>query len=302
MRDLVIIGAGPAGLSAAAYAIRKRLDVLVVSPDIGGKTNHPFTLPWIDDYQVIRAKEVVTSFKRELDYISFSHRRDSVKAVEAEDPGFAVRMTSGQSESCRALIVATGVQRVPLDVSGEREFLSRGLGYSSVSYSHLFIDRTVFLTGNGPRLLRSAFDVALHARSVLVNLEPDGEYDAGLIAKLGALKNVTLVSDGTVVEFAGREYAESVKVQHRNGATDAFEADGFFVEREPVPASLALAELVKLDPHGCIEVDLDCRTSRPGIFAAGDVTTVRQEQVLIALGDGAKAALAAYDYLLTSAR
>lgn len=302
MRDLVIMGAGPAGLSAAAYAIRKRLDVLVISPDIGGKTNHPFTLPWMDDYQVIRAKEVVSSFKRELDYIGFSHRRDSAKAVEAEAEGFAVRLTSGRTETCRTLIVATGVQRVPLDVPGEQKFLSRGLGYSSVSYSHLFIDRTVFLTGNGPRLLRSAFDVALHARSVLVNLEPDGNYEPELVAKLGGLRNVTLVPDGTVTEFAGRDYAESVTVQLNNGAADTYHADGFFVEREPIPASLAVADLVKLDPHGCIDVDLDCRTSRPGVFAAGDVTTVRQEQVLIALGDGAKAALAAYDYLLTVSR
>ncbi len=299
MRDIIIIGAGPAGLAAAAYAIRKRLDVLVIAPDVGGKTNHPLTLPWIDEHQVIRAKEVVESFKRELDYIGFLHNPARVKHVDAVAEGFTVHLLSGQTESCHALILATGIERVPLDVPGEMKYLSLGLGYSVISYSHLFIERSVFLTGNGPRVLRSAFDVALHASRVTVNLEPAGEFDAENTRKLGELQNVTIISGGTVTEFRGREFAEEVDVRHGDGTNGTIRADGFFVEREPVPSSLPFAHLVELDERGRVVVDIDARTSRAGIFAAGDLTVVRQEQVLIALGEGAKAALAAYDYLFT---
>ncbi|WP_455381911.1 NAD(P)/FAD-dependent oxidoreductase, partial [Salinispira pacifica] len=244
MRDLVIMGAGPAGLSAAAYAIRKRLDLLVISPDLGGKTNYHFTLPWMDDFQVIRANETVASFKRELDYIGFSHRRDTVKAVELAGSGFVVHTTSGQTEESHALIIATGASQVPLDVPGERKFLSRGLGYSAVSYSHLFIDRTVFLTGNGPRVLRAAFDAALHAAQVVTVLEPVGEYDPSVLAALRKRKNVTLVEGGSIVEFRGREFAEEVVVRDRDSDLRTYRADGFFVERQPVPASLPVAELL----------------------------------------------------------
>ncbi|HUX13565.1 MAG TPA: NAD(P)/FAD-dependent oxidoreductase [Spirochaetia bacterium] len=299
MKDIIVIGAGPAGLAAAAYAIRKRLDVLVVSPDVGGKTNHALTLPWTEEHQVIRAKEVVESFKRELDYIGFSHNPGRVKHVDAAAEGFTVHLLSGKTESCRALVLATGIERVPLDVPGEVKYLSRGLGYSLVSYSHLFIDRSVFLTGNGPRVLRSAFEVAIHASRVTVNLEPAAEFDAETVKSLGALHNVTIIPGGTVTEFRGREFAEEVVVRHDDGTIGTIRADGFFVEREPVPSSLPFAHLVSLDERGRVVVDIDARTSRIGIFAAGDLTNVRQEQVLIALGEGAKAALAAYEYLLS---
>lgn len=302
MRDLIIAGAGPAGLAASAYAIRKRLDVLVVSPDVGGKTNYPFSLPWMDEYQVIRGKEVVAGFKRELEYIQFAHLRDTVKQVDAGADSLVVHTGSGTSEECHALIVATGAGRVPLDVPGERKYLSRGLGYSAISYSHLFIDRTVLLIGNGPRLLASALDVALHAASVIVILEPNGSFEADDLQLIESNERITVLRDCTISEFKGKEFAEEAVVRFPDNRTETFRADGFFIEREPIPVSLAVAELVTLDDHGRIVVDMDNRTSHPGVFAAGDVTIVRREQVLVSLGEGTKAALSAYDYLLNRKR
>lgn len=312
MHDLIIIGAGPAGLAAAAYAIRKRLDVLVISPDTGGKTNHPFALPWLHDYQVIRGKEVVSSFKRELEYIDFARRREQVNHVDhiaadsttggAGGDQFVVHTLSGDTETGRALIVATGSDRVPLDVPGELVYLSRGVGYSAISYSHLFIDRTVFLIGNGPRVISSALDLALHAAHVTVVIETDGAAPGPAEAErtllLERTANVTVLRNAAVREFRGSEYAETVVITRDDGTEERLHADGFFIEREPIPVSLPVADLVHLDAHGKIVVDVDCRTSRAGVFAAGDVTNVRSEQVLVALGEGSKAALSAYDYLL----
>jgi thioredoxin reductase len=298
MYDLIVIGGGPAGLTATMYAIRKRLNVLLVSKDLGGKTNYHLALPWIEDYQVIRGLEVVNKFKSELEYLKFARLLQTVEHVEHRPNGFAVLTREGTELLCKAVIVATGTRQKFLSVPGERDFLMRGLCYSALSYAPLFIDRKATVVGDSDLALRSTAELATVAKHVhLVGVSKD-TLEMPLGKKLKGANNVTILEGYQVVEVRGNSYAERLVVKAPDGQQSEIEADGTFIEMGLVPSSQMVHDLVELDEGGHIKVDSLSHTSQPGVFAAGDVTDIFAEQVLIAVGEGAKAALSAYDYLL----
>jgi NADH-dependent peroxiredoxin subunit F len=298
MYDLIIVGGGPAGLTAAVYAIRKRLNVLLVSKDLGGKTNYHLELPDMETHQVIRGTEVVERFRGELEYLNFARHLEGVHRVTRRDHHYLVH-TSGDAElSTKALIIATGARQQLLNVPGERDYLSRGLCYSAVSYAPLFIDKKTVVIGDGELALRSAAELATVAEHVTV-VGPTGiALDTVLSRKLRAAANVTILAGHHVSRVIGNGFAQGVVVVDADGRETTVLADGTFVEMALLPNSELVADLVERDETGRIRVDNLNRTSEPGIFAAGDVTTCYAEQVLIAVGEGAKAALSAYDYLL----
>lgn len=298
MYDLIVIGGGPAGLTATIYAIRKRLNVLLISKDLGGKTNYHLSLPWIEDYQVIRGLEVVNKFKSELEYLKYARHMDSVETVERKPDGFLVHTRDGKDFETRTVIVASGTGIRRLSVPGEKEFLMRGVVYSALSYAPLFIDKKTVVIGDGELALRSAAELATIASHVhLVGPGPEA-LRSELGKKLQAAKNVTILENYTTTEVKGNSYVEAVVVKAPDGKEVEIQTDGTFIELALLPNSQPVASLVELDERGRITVDSYARTSVPGIFAAGDVTNTYAEQVLVAVGDGAKAALSAYDYLL----
>jgi alkyl hydroperoxide reductase subunit F len=298
MYDLIIIGGGPAGLTATIYAIRKRLNVLLISKDLGGMTNYHLALPWVEDYQVIRGLEVVNKFKSELEYLKFARHMDTVEHVEREGEGFAVHSKGGTRFDARALIIATGTRTKRMGVPGEKDFIMRGLCFSALSYAPLFIDKNTAVIGDSELALRSAAELATVANHVTLVGPTHPVLDSPLGAKLRRSPNVTICEGYQVVEVQGNGYAERVVVRSPSGAQEVITADGTFVELGLLPNTQMVAGLVDLDPDGRVKVDCMARASLPGVFAAGDVTTNYAEQVLIAVGDGAKAALSAYEYLL----
>jgi alkyl hydroperoxide reductase subunit F len=302
MYDLIVIGGGPAGLTAAAYALRKRLNVLLVSKDLGGKTQYRLALPWIQDYQVIRGLEVVNKFKSELEYLDFARHMEPVECVNRVTDGngtrFVVHTRGGGELETKAVIVATGVRQKRLEVPGEREFIMRGLCYSALSYAPLFIDRDVVVVGDGDLALRSAAELATVAKHVdLIRLAIEAPA-APLYLKLQAAHNVTVMDGAQVVAVLGDDYAKLVVVRDAQGVEREIPADGTFIEMGLLPNTQIVADLVALDEQGRIKIDCRNATSTPGVFAAGDVTASYAEQVLVAVGEGAKAALSAYEYLL----
>lgn len=298
MYDLIIIGGGPAGLTAAIYAIRRRINVMLLSPDLGGKTNFHLKLPDVESYMVVRGVEVVDKFKRELEYLDFVHLMDPVEKVSREEDGYLVHTKEGGELPTRAIIVATGARQQKLNVPGEREFLSHGLCYSAVSYAPLFIDKRTAVIGNGQLALRSAAELATVAEHVHLVGPPISTLESPLGRKLNRASNVTVLHEYRVVRVTGNGYCDRIVVAGPDGRESEISADGTFIEMGLMPNSGLVANLVELDDDGFIKVDTFGRTSAPGIFAAGDVTDSYGEQVLVALGDGAKAALSAYDYLL----
>lgn len=297
MYDLIIIGGGPAGLTATKYAISKRLETLLISKDLGGKTNFHLELPDVELHNVISGQEIIGKFQREIEYLEFARILEGAEKIDALDRGYTVTTTSGKRLSTKALIMATGARGRRLNVPGEKEYMMKGLCYSAVSYAPLFIDKRAIVIGDRPLALRAAAELAQVATEVtLIAPEPD-KLDTPLGRKLREAKNVTILEGFQVRAVKGDKYARSLVVGS-NGDERELTMDAAFVELELMPRSEMVAHLVDLDSQGRIKIDAENRTSRPGIFAAGDVTNIHAEQVLVAVGEGAKAALSAYEYLL----
>ncbi|MDO9300610.1 MAG: FAD-dependent oxidoreductase [Anaerolineales bacterium] len=298
MYDLIIIGGGPAGLTAAIYAIRKRLNVLVLSKDLGGKTNYRLALPWIEDYQVIRGLEIVNKFRNELEYLDFARHIEAVEKVERKEDHFIVTTKGGAALESKAVILASGTRQVRMNVPGEKEYTMKGLCYSALSYAPLFIDKSVIVIGDQELALRSAGELAIVAKEVTMVCVNDQMLDSPLGHKLQQADNVKIMKDCEIVEVQGDEYARKLILKDKAGKLHEYPADAMFVEKALTPNTNMVKELVLLDKQGRVIVDNGCRTNIPGLFAAGDVTNSYAEQVLVAVGEGAKAALSAYEYLL----
>lgn len=300
MYDLIVVGGGPAGLTATVYAIRKRLNVLLVSKDLGGKTNFKLHLPWIEDYQVIKGLEVVNKFRSELEYLDFARHMEGVEKIEKENGGFRVITTGGAELPAKAVIVATGTKQLRMKVPGEKEYMMRGLCYSALSYAPLFIDKVTVVVGDGDLAQRSAAELATIAEKVYLVAKEPAKLDTPLGARLREAQNVEIYEGYEVMEVLGDDFARTIVLHDPKGKLVELNADGTFIEMALIPNSQMVAHLVDLDEQGRIRVDCGSRTSQAGLFAAGDVASGFAEQVLIAVGEGAKAALSAYEYLLTS--
>jgi alkyl hydroperoxide reductase subunit F len=298
MYDLIIIGGGPAGLTAAIYAIRKRLNVLLLTKDMGGKTNFRLALPWIHEYQVVRGLEIVNKFRTELEYLDFARHIEEVERVDKKNGDFAVVTKSETELEAKAVIIATGARQVRMGIPGEKEFTMKGLCYSALSYAPLFIDRNTIVIGDEDLALRSTGELATVAKHVYMVCNNDKIFDSPLGRKLKSAANVTVLKGYEALEVKGDEYARSLRLKDPSGKTVEYEADAMFVEKALTPNSGMVKNLVKLDERDRIIVDDVNRTNIPGLFAAGDVTNSFAEQALISIGEGAKAALSAYEYLL----
>jgi alkyl hydroperoxide reductase subunit F len=298
MYDVIIVGGGPAGLTAAIYAIRKRLNVFLLSQDLGGKTNYRMDLPDMESHQVIRGLEVVEKFWRELDYLEFARRLEPVKAINSEDGSFLVTALSGETFQTRSVILATGSRVQQLGVPGEDLFVGRGLSYSAISYAPLFIGKRTAVVGDGDLALRALTELALVADTVHLIAHSSGALKTPLVKRLATNLKVVVWEGYSVKELQGDTYAERVIIESEDGAQSTLEIDGIFVELGLIPNSEPVQGLADLDDQGRVIVDNLNRTTCRGLFAAGDVTNAYAEQVLIAVGEGAKAALSAYDYLL----
>ena len=297
MYDLIIIGGGPAGLTAAIYALRKRLNMLLISKDLGGMTNYRLQLPDVDHHLVINGEEVINRFVNEIEYLYFTRVLDKVERVASVPGGYNVQVKSGREYSGKALIVATGARGKRLDVPGEKEFMMRGLCYSATSYAPLFVDRVTAVVGDGEYALRATAELAQLSRRVTLIAPGPGQLDSAIGKRLRSLPNVVILEGYQPEEILGDGFARSIVVR-KNGDAREINADAIFVELGLTGNTDYLGDLVTRDQDGRIKVDARNRTSTPGVFAAGDVTDAFAEQVLICIGEGAKAALSAYEYLL----
>ncbi len=297
MYDLVILGAGPAGLIAAAYALHKRLETLVVTLDLGGKINYPFRVPWMEGHEVISGLEIVNRYKSQLQYLNFAHELDRAVQIDRLDKNFVVTTEKQKKFETRAILVATGAAARRLGTPGESKLMGQGLSYSAVSHAPLFIDKPVAVVGQGPAGLRAAAELAGVAKKVHAVFANPKDLETPLGKKLKSDPKVEILADYKIKEVLGEDRVKGVVVA-RNGTTRTLDVEGLFVELGLTPHSQVIEHLVNLTPDKRIVVDGRGATSCPGIFAAGDVTDTFAEQVLIAIGDGARAALSAYEYLL----
>jgi alkyl hydroperoxide reductase subunit F len=295
--DLLIIGGGPAGLTAAAYAVRKRIETMLISEDLGGKTNYKFSLPDIETHLIIDGEELVNKFKSQLEYLDFARHLGKVTKFQRKGKTFTAT-TSDQTFKGKAAIIATGVMPKRLNVPGEEQFLGHGVSYSTVSHAPLFIDMDVGVIGDGMQALQAAAELAQIAKKVNVIGVPNKLIASPLGMKIKDSGRAEFFTGCTVKEIRGNASPEKIVIKSRTGETE-IPVKGVFIELGYVPNTAMLPRIVKLNREKRIIIDANNQTNIPGLFAAGDVTDVNAQQVVIAIGEGANAALSAYNYLLT---
>lgn len=297
--DVVIIGGGPAGLSALAHCLRLNLAIYLITQYFGGKTNFRLKLPFVESDGFASGQEIVQRLREQVRVHQVPHSLGRVDHLEDDQGRLLVTGEGFDPIRTGAAILATGALPQRLDVPGEREFIMRGLAYSTAWYAPLFAGRTVAVVGTSARALRSASDMARVAHKVfLIGPTAVDVRRAGGPA-LDQASGVTLLPDYKVDSLEGTDFVEQVIVS-KGSSTQCLDVDGVFIMQALEPKSDSVAGLVERTDDGFVKVDCRCRTSHPRIFAAGDVTDGLGEQVYIALGDGAKAAYSAYESLLSA--
>lgn len=299
MRELIILGGGPAGLTAAVYAARKRIDAVLLSKDTGGQVNWTLGVENYMGYQFIEGSELIGKFEEQVKQFPLETKiGPEVRQVRQIDGGFEVEIEDGSGYQGRTLIVATGKRPRPLNVEGEDKFRGRGVAYCSICDGPMFSGMRVAVIGGGNSALEAVIDMAKIAEHIdLVSVTPLTG-DQVLVDKATAIDKLTLYLEHEVVRIGGEGFVESLTIRNmKNGEEKTLPLKGIFVEIGLIPNSDIVKDTVSLNRSGEIEVDCANHTSVEGLFAAGDVTSVPEKQIVIAAGEGAKAALAAHKYL-----
>jgi thioredoxin reductase len=301
MHDVIVIGAGPAGLAAAAYTLRHHLRTLVIAPDLGGKAAYRLQLPWFKQHEVIAGEETVEELRRQvLEWPDPVRYFDSVEQVFLRGDTFHVHTAEAGAFPVATVIVATGVAPRQLGVPGERRLNGYGVTYSATSHAPLFAGRRVVVVGGNLRALRAAAELRSIAEHVTL-LAPD-QTDLASFAlgrRLMADPRVLVRAGYSVAEILGDEYVSAVRAIGPNGAAEEIPAEGVFIEMGLTAHTDFLGPLVERSASGQIIADQHGATRSPGLFAAGDISSsAYAEQILIALGEGAKAGISAAAYVL----
>jgi thioredoxin reductase len=296
MYDLIIIGGGPAGITAAATAINQRMETLIVAERWGGQTTYAMEVEDMEGRETITGEELLDAFRRQLDYLDFVRDFDTVTKVTPVEDHFVVETIRGDRYEGQTLIIATGAKPQRLDVPGEKRLAGRGLSYSADTHAGLFLGKDVAVVGSGRRAQWAAASLARKAHQVYM-LTYGSLLTTPLAAKLGQMNNVEIIEGATVQEVCGESFVESIVVATPDGRAREIPVKGVFVKLTRPPNSGLVQEWIDCDSRGHIIVDAYCATSWAGVFAAGDVTLV-SEQSLVHIGEGAKAAISAYHYLL----
>ncbi|WP_448540056.1 NAD(P)/FAD-dependent oxidoreductase [Roseiflexus sp.] len=313
MHDLIIVGGGAAGLAAAAYALDKQLDVMVIYENLGGKINQKFTIHADTDFlvghilvhldtpettpeEITRlGAETVEAFERQVTTQRGRALFDRVRQVSKEGDVFKIETERSGTLHAAAVIVASGAVPKQIEAPG-REFINHGIGYTPVTFARALAGKTAVVIGCTQRALRGAAELA---RTVarLYMVAPAFPADDPILAVLRKRPNVEILEGFTVREVTGNASVDTVVIEHEEKVR-RLPVDAAFADVGLTPNSSMVKGLVETDADGFIIVDKRNATSLPGLFAAGDVTTVYGEHTLIAIGEGARAALAAHDYLL----
>ena len=301
MYELIIVGAGPAGMTAAVYAARKRLNTLLISDDVGGQ---PLTTVGIENYmgyQFIEGPELMQKFEEQVRQFPSDVKvqvGQKAESLSRMDGGFEVKTDKGEIHRAKAVIFATGKRPRQLNVLGEKEFLGRGVTYCAICDGPLFAGERVAVIGGGNSALEAAEDMIRIAQQVyLISLTPLTG-DQILIDKVSGASNLTIFLEHEVLEIKGKGRVEGIRIRDlKSKQQRELDVGGVFIEIGLIPNSEAIKAITTLNRIGEVEVNCASETGVPGLFAVGDVTNVPEKQIVVAAGEGAKAALQAHRYL-----
>ena len=299
MYELMIIGGGPAGLAASVYAARKQLKTLLVSGDIGGQMNLTLDIENYLGYQFIEGPELIDKFQTQVNQFPIDQKiGDKISRLEKIDGGFEAISEADDRYQAKAVVLATGKRPKRLNVPGETEFAGRGVSYCAICDGPIFSGQRVAVVGGGNSALEAALDMVKIAEHVdLVSLTPLTG-DAVLIDKLADAKNLSLFTEYQTEKIEGETFVNGMLIKDlKSGEGKRLDVTGVFIEIGLVPNSEAVKGLIELNRWGEVPVSRACETTLPGLYAAGDVTDAPEKQIIVAAGEGAKAALQAHRYL-----
>jgi len=296
MYDIIVIGAGPAGITAAIYAIRKRMDLLVISKDVGGQTAWSGSIENYTGYQFVTGPDLTLKFEEHMRRYNVPLKEgEAVTAVKKTDEKIIVTTDKGEYGT-KTLIIASGKKSRELNVPGEKEFKNKGLTYCATCDGPLFAGKDVAIIGGGNSALDAALQLIKIAHHIyIINIAPHLTGDHVMIEKVEGSEVVSVMNSTHVLAVTGDKVVRGIRIK-REGKVEDLPVEGIFVEIGLMPNS-DFASDVSRNSFGEIKVDSYNRTDIPGIFAAGDVTDVPEKQIIIAAGEGSKAALTAFRYL-----
>jgi len=299
MYDLMIIGGGPAGLAASVYAARKQLKALLISVDIGGQVNKTLGIENYLGYQFIEGPELIDKFQTQVSQFPIDQKIGyKISRLEKFDGGFQAISEGGDKYQAKAVIFAAGKSPRKLNVPGEAEFAGRGVTYCAICDGPVFAGQRVAVVGGGNSALEAALDMVKIAEHVdLVSLTPLTG-DAILIDKLADAKNLTIFTEYQTEKIEGQDFVNGILIRDlKSSKRKRLEVTGVFIEIGLVPNSEPVRGLIELNKWGEVPINCSCETMIPGLYAAGDVTDVPEKQIIVAAGEGVKAALQAHRYL-----
>ena len=299
MYELIIVGAGPAGMTAAVYAARKKLNALLLSYNIGGQVLWTAGVENYMGYQFIEGPQLMEKFREQVKQFPIDTKTgEKVSSLSRMNGSFELRTDAGARYQAKAVIIATGKRPRQLDVPGEEKLRGRGVTYCAICDGPLFAGERVAVIGGGNSALEAVDDMTKIAEHVyLVSLTPLTG-DQILIDKVKAADNLTMLLRHEVLEILGESRVEGIRIKDLNSEqVKELKVGGIFIEIGLIPNSEPFQGVVRVNHLGEIEVNCANETGVPGLFAAGDVTNVPEKQIVVAAGEGAKAALQAHRYL-----
>jgi len=297
--DVVVIGGGPAGSAAAIYSARKGLKVAVVAERIGGQVKETVGIENLISVPKITGEELAANLRthmQEYEISLFEHRQ--VENIKIEEKEKIILVNSGEKFIAPAVIIATGASWRKLGVSGETEYIGRGVAFCPHCDGPFYKGRHVAVVGGGNSGIEAAIDLAgICSKVTVFEFLNELKADRVLQEKVKSLPNVEIFLSSQTTEVIGNgEKVTGIRVKNRDTEQERIiELDGIFVQIGLSPNSSVFKDIVNTNRFGEIEIDTHCRTNQTGIYAAGDVTTVPYKQIVVSIGEGAKAALTAFE-------
>ncbi len=294
--DLVIIGGGPAGITASVYAARKKMNFLVITKDVGGQAAWSSDVENYPGYQFITGPDLVAKFQEHMDKYGIQlNLNEEVVELKKKDNIIYIKTTKASYEA-KTVIISAGKKAKEIGVPGEKEYKNKGVAYCVTCDGPLFAEKDVAVIGGGNSALDAAIQMMNIANKVyLINITDAFTGDSIMQEKVKNNPKVKILHNTRVESIIGDKFVKGINVD-TEGKTQTLDVKGVFIEIGLMPNSWFAKGLDKNERQ---EIKVNCanETNVPGIFAAGDVTSVPEKQIVIAAGDGAKAALGAFRYL-----
>jgi alkyl hydroperoxide reductase subunit F len=296
--DVLIVGAGPAGLTAGVYCGRKGLRTLLVADNIGGQALESWAIENYMGYRMIKGEELMQKFEEQVRTQDVRLELDRVATVTADGDRFRVTTGGGRTLTATSMVIASGKHPRKLGVEGEQKYLGRGLSVCATCDGPLFKDKRIAVVGGGNMAVQMAIEMAGYAKQVDLIVRSKLKADEANLERLAQKENINTLKGYEVSALHGVGFLTGMTVRERATGTEVrLDLDGVFAEIGWLPNTEFLGGLLMLDTEGRILVDQNCHTSLPAVYAAGDVTSINSDQIIIAAGEGAKAALEAYAWV-----